>query len=86
MLYLLLVMQQLSSLIENYRVNVSGAFNSIKALNKIIKKQDSFCLFHCPAPMFLALTFPDLLSKHLCCQPRDELLSFWRSGGVFERE
>lgn len=33
LLYLLLVMQ-LSSLIGNYRVNVSGLFNSIKSLNK----------------------------------------------------
>lgn len=40
--------------------------------------------------MFLALTFPDLLSKHLR-QPQDELLSFCRAvqvgvgGGIFNK-
>lgn len=38
LLYLLLVMQQLSSLIGNYTVNVSEAFNSIKSINKKILK------------------------------------------------
>lgn len=48
--------------------------------------------FSLPRSMFLGLTFPDLLSKHLC-QPQDELLSFCRAvqdgrrvGGVFEWE
>lgn len=34
-----------------------------------------------PHSAFVALTFPDLLSKHLVCQPQDKMLLFWGEGG-----
>lgn len=64
-----------------------GHLIASRLLKNIFKKKDSFCLSTAPLHVSCSnLSWPALKKEkkkqeNLFCQPRDELLSFWRSGG-----